>query len=81
MMRIIGGVRSRDAQIRHPYHVQFVDVAGDDAKEAESLEQRRTRVLGQCQHAMLESEQAQFGTEKCRRCIGNREHRQGKGSE
>jgi hypothetical protein len=43
---------------------ELVEVARDDAQEAQALEQRVARVLGLLEHAAVEGEQAQFAVEE-----------------
>ena len=65
-------------QFRHAHHVQLVEVARDDAEEAQALEQRDGGILGECEDATLEGEEAQLGVEQiigrhATNCAGNRD--------
>ena len=53
---------------------EFVEVAGNDAQEAQAFEQRHALVLRLCQHAAIEGKQAELAVEVvCRREAGFQE--------
>ena len=61
-----GGDAGGDAALQagHPDHEELVQVAGEDRQEVRPLQQRRGRVLGQFQHALVEREPAALPVEE-----------------
>ena len=48
----------------HPDHEELVEVAGEDRQEADPLQQRQRRVLGQLEHPLVEAQPGQLAVEE-----------------
>ena len=54
------------AQASNAYFEKFIEIAADNAKEAQTLQQRNARVLSKCQHPPVESKQRELAIDQRR---------------